>query len=1703
VRAPFGPIHAKGSALACLLALWTAGAHAQDPSAGSTPVGLAAGAPSGSYATTELEHVNYFNGSLNLSIPLLKIGGRGGVSTTLTLAVDPTWTVQDLPFDQWYPYFETWAHIVPGYGPGVLVGRSVASTTVCSNNPTLYTGPSLTRLTFTLPDLTEIEFRDVLSDGNPYAFPACTVTPPSRGRLFVTNDGSSATFEADADVLDVSFPLGGVSTVAPSGYLMMRDGTRYRIQEGLVQWMRDRSGNRIEFKYVESGPYIRRVREVKDPLNRIVTITYSDAQDVITYNFAPGPSGTRSIVIQKELLENAFARPEYQTQLIQDLFVCDAPWLLNCLPYPHNPLVPLAVHLPNGKQYTLSYNEYAELEHVELPTGGRYEYVYEGGRTGLATHPTGVYLDGPPRIYRRLVERRTLSAAEDLLAYTTISRPEGDSVLDYVEVDIYDVVATGSPEMVRRERHHYHGHATDSITDLGPFEYAGYREGREHTTEIFASDGGTPLRRLFHTWENGGTVAWFLGPGDPPAKNPRIHHTETEVLGGPLGALRSRQDFLYDAYNNRTRVDERAFGAGTPGALVRRTNTAYLASYGAYTGLGSVHIRDLVESEEIRDGADVLKARTEFQYDQYGVAPNGALFFPPGVNVSGMDTAYASPGIVARGNPTRVKRWGLTPATSDVLTYSDYDLVGNVVKSIDGKGFVTQFFYDDNFGGPNSNARTNIPPIELGGASSRALVTRMLNPLLHETFVQYDFYHAQPVDSEDENNVVSTTFYDDVLNRPTRSVRSNSHPSAKVQTLFQYGDAPPAQPCNGAPLGPRVVLTCSDKDAFDDKVLVSDTRYDEFGREDRLRQFVGGSTVVRQTAYDGLGRIIRVSNPFSSNGGSAEDSSSLVTLDALDRVVLDLAPKQPGEPEAARARTETLYEGNETLVTDPAGKQRRTITDALGRVASVVEYTGGSPSTLSTSYAYDAVDGLLTVTQGGQVRTFTYDGLGRIRTVTNPESGTITYTYDANGNLATRIDALSVTTSYGFDPLDRPVTRGYSSGGGDPVAFAYDGNGVPPGTPSVPFAKGRLTAASRNISSRYYTEYDPFGRVLKSQQLTDGFTYPFQYSYDRAGNLRTQTYPSGRVITTTYDVGSRPSSVMEVSVPFAEQILYAPHGAPTRVKLGNGRWETSTFNTRLQAEAIRLGASDGSNSDLQLGLTYRTTGGSTPSDNNGNLRTQSISIPGVFSVSQSYGYDTFNRLQTATETGGAGWSQTYTYDRWGNRAVTQSTNVPLSPLTPTTLTGTTGYNPANNRIAASLYFATGAQQANSSGHTFTYDAEGRIATSAVGGVTTNYSYDAEDRRSRTQIGSSGARTVFVYDAFGRLALELADDPPGSPSRTYVTPDHLGSTRVTTDKAGVVLGRHDYLPFGEELSVNGRTAALQYGAADGIKQRFTGKERDGVSGVAGATGLDYFGARYLSSQQGRFVSADVPLVGQSPSEPQSWNLYQYTANNPLNRTDPHGYDWFHANGYQPFWLNCDRVGSECARLENGGWNRWMPSRPGAMLDVDHLDGIFHLGVDADGDPTSSYTGTIGMGRASGPVEGLIDLFTGSALVKGGARGAAAARGPLLLGFSPVVKNGSVKWGLEHILRKHSFNSGVANVSKFARGMGFREIKSLIAEAGAGGSAAKIRIEGTKAVLEMNMGRVIGTTPTGAPTSWLRVAIAQDTGVVVSAYPIPRP
>ena len=583
--------------------------------------------------------------------------------------------------------------------------------------------------------------------------------------------------------------------------------------------------------------------------------------------------------------------------------------------------------------------------------------------------------------------------------------------------------------------------------------------------------------------------------------------------------------------------------------------------------------------------------------------------------------------------------------------------------------------------------------------------------------------------------------------------------------------------------------------------------------------------------------------------------------------------------------------------------------------------TVGSPNQ-ATSYSYSALDNLTRVTQGSQSRTFVYDSLSRLTSATNPESGTTSFSYDKNDNLTEKTDARGVETTYTYDALNRLTARSYSYTGTDSevslettqVDYDYDNCGA--------YSEGQLCSVTAKkgtavVSTTAYANYDALGRVGKSTQTMGVTDYEMFYTYDRAGNLTSQTYPSGKVVETVYDEVGRVAGVKRGGHWYAGAaagatgaVGYEPHGGIRELRLGNGLWEQRRYNARLQPTQIGLGTVEATGDTLvatatgtvpTAGLLLNYSYGTTA--NNGNVVSQQIQVGDSLDQTQTYTYDKLNRLKTATETGrGTGWMQTYQYDRYGNRAVTGADS--YLPMTDHTLTpqALTSFNTSSNRLNGLVaYDGAGNLTQDWAGRNFKYDGDNRMVDFrfTAGGVPTHvkYRYDGEGRRIQKEV-VGGRTTTYVYNAAGQLVAEYAGTVP--PALRYLTPDHLGSTRVVTaaDQAQDqgVLTRHDYLPFGQEIepSRGNRTTVSGYTAdlADGPAQKFTGKERDTESR------LDYFNARYYSGVQGRFTSADPLVVPRLQFEdknqfaafinnPQNWNKYVYARNNPLRNIDPDG------------------------------------------------------------------------------------------------------------------------------------------------------------------------------------------------------------------------
>jgi YD repeat-containing protein len=236
------------------------------------------------------------------------------------------------------------------------------------------------------------------------------------------------------------------------------------------------------------------------------------------------------------------------------------------------------------------------------------------------------------------------------------------------------------------------------------------------------------------------------------------------------------------------------------------------------------------------------------------------------------------------------------------------------------------------------------------------------------------------------------------------------------------------------------------------------------------------------------------------------------------------------------------------------------------------------------------------------------------------------------------------------------------------------------------------------------------------------------YGYNLAGAMISETYPSGRVVSTVYNNSGRVSQVSgqkagEAVKTYASSFNYTAHGAVKELKLGNNLWEHTSFNTRLQPTEIALGTSTTDSSKLHLAYAYGTTA------NNGNVLSQTITISGGPTLSQTYSYDSLNRLDTATESNASvqTWKQRFSYDRFGNRTFNQaetSQNVLGANHTIST---------TNNRINATGYsYDNAGNLLNDPNHSYSYDAENRMVSNDGGanqysGVAASYSYDGDGR----------------------------------------------------------------------------------------------------------------------------------------------------------------------------------------------------------------------------------------------------------------------------------------------------------------------------------------------------------------------------------------
>ena len=308
---------------------------------------------------------------------------------------------------------------------------------------------------------------------------------------------------------------------------------------------------------------------------------------------------------------------------------------------------------------------------------------------------------------------------------------------------------------------------------------------------------------------------------------------------------------------------------------------------------------------------------------------------------------------------------------------------------------------------------------------------------------------------------------------------------------------------------------------------------------------------------------------------------------------------------------------------------------------------------------------------------------------------------------------------------------------------------------------------------------------------------------------------------------------------------------------------------------------------------------------------------------------------------------------------------------------------------------------------------------------------AERRKS----GACGAEQdgMMLGEWVREVLLERADVEPGAA--------RLGLPSATVHSSYETCTS---LPFGDALTCSG---------SDPSPIHFTGKERDSESG------LDNFGARYLGSSMGRFMSPDPDNAGAIDQDPQTWNAYSYARNNPLRYTDPDGLRV----------QICDTT-NHCTEISDADFKKYFSDAKNVTIDKDK---IYIDGKLAGTNQRTSFDGPQGIESANAAnfaigglfksaIEGGIGLLEG--LFGSGARqaagqvaGAAADAGSGAT--EQVIANGA-KGTVRQLVEESTLNSA----QKAA-------VKSALNRAGSGANVTVEKLaDGSVRVLTERAGRV---------------------------------
>lgn len=864
-----------------------------------------------------------------------------------------------------------------------------------------------------------------------------------------------------------------------------------------------------------------------------------------------------------------------------------------------------------------------------------------------------------------------------------------------------------------------------------------------------------------------------------------VVETSNTIFGSasqqPGQVKRTKTEYEYDTYGNQTFVKEHGDVSTT--ADDRSTRTYYVNAirpdYGQYI-VGKV--KQVLSYSDINGTGSYTIAESQYFYDNqsdYGVIPSPT----------------ALPSLDGRANLTKVKQVGIVEATRTPphpVQEFGYDQYGH------------QTWVRD----PNYTTQNNTTITTSYDTFYHTFPITVTYPNGSTDLTQYNWQRSTvltdtPLDATttmtDVNGLVTEMRYDR-FGRPSKtwsskgatSYGSDSYPNQQ----FIFTDY------NEASVTPPFAITYKMKVGPTDTDLTWQTRwYDGSGRTlQDVSPKDSANSIIMDTVYNPNGQVMSASLPYTlTNTGNdpqrvfTPDTSKPKVTKYYDGVGRPSEVRNPDYNPTTNPNSHIIYDYNWFLWTgsiDESGHHKWQRTDMLGKLDRVEEtdVTASPTTTVYTDYQYDPLNHLTQVTRdsGGSLATTStmeYDGLGRKKSMVDPDMGHWEYGYDLTGNLTVQRDALYLgnPTVYAdhqiffqYDNMNRIKAKYYGAthwnngtNGTPDVKYYYDND---LGDASSANSWGKLRAAEVTVQGQgsekanvHRYEYDPRGLVAKEVVTTtlSTRTYQTSYTYDKGGRLITTTYPDPQstpeVVTTHYNAqgmglpdqltssitSSNPTPVTSATYNEREQMLTLVQGVTSPNNQLSTTYtydDSSTKRGWLTNTTVQAGSGGITVLNLALGYTL-----------NGNISsvTQSATDMGNVKFNNTYIYDGLDRLTSATSSNTSGNTSIFPHEDYAFDTLGRTTDRTVG-----TGSYTLSYDDAAHKDAVTLY----------KGQQYSYDLDGNQTARNTTATNLNQTriFDPENRVSQIISGTTSTTgptiTDFIYDANGQRLIKSVSTP---------------------------------------------------------------------------------------------------------------------------------------------------------------------------------------------------------------------------------------------------------------------------------------------------------------------------------------------------------